>query len=344
MHVSGLWLQNFRNFTDKQWQFSSGLNIFSAPNGSGKSNLIEALALLSHGASWRAKQTDELIEWGQELARVQAKVVLPDTELKLEQMYTHGKLQGKTTNKRLYRVNGVSRRAQDAVGQLFSVLFTPEDMEMFQIGPSARRRQLDQLLDQVFPQYRYARRQYEQALKRRNRLLQNLKEGKASRTDFFMWDRLLVEHGETIHTHRSQFLHWLNDQPGVREEYKIIYDHSVISEARLKQYEHAEVGTGYTLVGPHKDDVMIEVQRGGEWRNIERFGSRGEQRLALVWWKLSEVEFIQRERSETPVLLLDDVFSELDTMNQGLIELAAQKAQAIITTVESEYPSLLAEG
>lgn len=303
--------------------------------------MIEALALLSSGDTWRAKKTDELIQWNEELARVQGKVVLQDEdELRLEQLFTHGQLQGKSTNKRLYRVNGVKRRASDAVGQLLTVLFTPEDMELFQGGGSGRRRLLDLLLDQVFPNYRYARKQYEKALRRRNKLLSQLKDGMAERADFFYWDRLLIEHGETLHTYRQDFLHWLGQQTGVREAYQIEYDHSIISEKRLHQYESAEIGAGYTLVGPHKDDVVIKVERGGEWRDLERFGSRGEQRLALVWWKLAEVEYIEQQRRETPVLLLDDVFSELDEGNQQLITLAAQKSQAIITTVEEGFTPL----
>lgn len=352
MRISGLWLQHFRNVNDHTWKFQPGLNIFSAPNGSGKSNLIEALSLLSSGSSWRAKTTDEVIQWDEELARIQSKIdLLQNTkqkstddlkidELKLEQLFTHGILQGKKTTKRLYRVNGVNRRAGDAIGQLLSVLFTPEDMELFQSGGSARRRLLDGMLDQVDPAYRRARQNYEKALRRRNRLLRSLREGEASRQDFFYWDHLLIENGAVIHNARSEFLHWLDTQSGFKEDYQIEYDHSVISEARLLQYERAELASGYTLVGPHKDDVIVRVKRGGDWRNIERFGSRGEQRLALVWWKLSEVQYLEMKRGEIPVLLLDDVFSELDDANQQIIEEAASRSQAIITTVEEGYPSL----
>ncbi len=341
MIISGLWLQHFRNISDHTWSFEPGLNIFTAHNGSGKSNLIEALALLSIGQSWRIKQTDELIEWDEELGRVQAKIVLKDgEEKKLEQLFTHGLIQGKRTNKRLYRVNGVNRRASDATGQLLTVLFTPEDMELFQSGGGARRRLLDTLLDQVSVEYRRARKNYEKALRRRNSLLRSLREGEASRQDFFYWDRLLIENGAVIHDHRQDFLRWLDQQPGFKEEYQIEYDHSIISEERLQKYERAEVSSGYTLVGPHKDDVIVRVLRGKEWRNIERFGSRGEQRLALAWWKLSEVRYLEEKREELPVLLLDDVFSELDEANQQLIEEAASRSQAIITTVEDGYPSL----
>lgn len=261
-------------------------------------------------------------------------------ETKLEQLFTHGILQGKKTNKRLYRVNGVSRRASDATGQLLTVVFTPEDMELFQSGGTARRHLLDTLLDQVSIEYRRARKNYDKALRRRNRLLRALREGEAQRQDFFYWDQLLIDNGEILHQARAEFLHWLDQQPGFKEEYQVEYDHSIISEERIKKYERAELSTGYTLVGPHKDDVIVRVKRGSEWRDIERYGSRGEQRLALAWWKLSEVQYIEQKRQELPVLLLDDVFSELDEMNQELIQDAATRSQAIITTVEEGYPSL----
>lgn len=335
MILSGLWAQDVRSFTSQMWTFREGFNVVSAPNGSGKSNLIECVSLLSTGHSWRAGTTDELVRWGAELGRLQGKVLLRDgEEIKLEQIFTHGELMGKRTNKRLYRVNGVARRAQEAVGQLLTVSFAPEDMVVFQSGPSERRRLLDGVLDQVFPDYRHSRKQYEQALRRRNKLISQLKEGQADRYDFFYWDQLLIEHGEIIHHRRQEFIEWLTAQEGIREPYQVIYDHSTITKERIHQYAHAEIGAGHTLIGPHKDDVKIQILRGGEWRDIEMYGSRGEQRLSLVWWKLNEVRYIEDRRGDVPVLLLDDVFSELDKVNQEYLLKHTQHTQTILTTIE----------
>lgn len=343
MHVAGLWVQHYRNFSDRHWEFSPGLNVISAPNGSGKTNIIEAITLLSQGSSWRAQKTDELIAWDEPLAHVQAKVLTVSQEdLKLEQMYTRGSLHGRRTQKRLYKVNGVNRRSQDAVGKLLTVLFTPEDMSLFQAGPAARRRLLDELLTQAFPKYRYAHHQYEQVLKRRNRLLKRIKEGEAQRSELFLWDRLLIEHGEHMHAQRQAFLEWLNQHsdeseadPARTEDYHFSYDHSVVSVDRLEQYAFAEVAAGYTLVGPHKDDVVFEFRRAGEWRNIESYGSRGEQRMALVWWKLMELQFLKQHTDDTPVLLLDDVYSELDEANQARLTDQSQVGQVILTTADT---------
>ncbi len=335
MVITGLWLQDFRSFSNALWKLGTGLNVIVAANGSGKSNLIESISLLATGDSWRASKVDELITWDSELARLKARVELEDGEiLELEQILTRGIVQGKRSAKKIYRVNGVGRRAAEALHQLAVVLFTPEDMEVFQGGPDGRRRLLDQVLSQVFPSYRQSLKTYQQALRRRNRLILQLRDGHSTRYDFFSWDQLIIKHGEILHTHRQDFLHWLETQAGPREAYRVVYDHSIVSEARLHQYAQAEVGAGYTLVGPHRDDWQIEVQRGGTWRDLERFGSRGEQRLALVWWKLAELQFLEQHRQVRPILMLDDVFSELDPMNRALLLNASVGRQCIITTTD----------
>lgn len=334
MHVTGLQVEGFRSLGRRSWQFAPGKNVFVAPNGTGKSNLIEALSLLSTGDSWRADATDEFIAWEAAFGRIEAKVQQAHESVRLEQIFTHGSLQGHRTTKRQYKRNGVGRRRQDVIGDFLTVLFTPEDMDVFHTGPAHRRKLLDRLLDQISPQYRRARRQYEQALRRRNKLIMALREGEVDRYAFFAWDRLLIEHGGVMHDERARFLHWLGAQAGIREAYQVTYDHSTVTEARLHHYAQAEVGAGHTLVGPHKDDVQLAVKRGGEWRDLAVYGSRGEQRLALLWWKMGELQYLEERHHERPVLLLDDVFSELDPENQQYLRDATMHTQSIITTAE----------
>lgn len=337
MIVKGLWLQHFRSIEDQVWQFQPGLNVFVAPNGTGKSNLIEALRLLSTGKSWRTSKTEELITWQAELGRLKAHVLHADQEeAELEQILTHGQVQGKPTARRTYKLNGVGKRRADIVGELATVLFTPEDMQVFVAGPGARRELLDNVLSQTDRQYRQAIQQYDQALRRRNKLILKLREHEVDRRDFFYWDRLLIQHGEYIHQQRHEFLHWLTREPGIREPYQIEYDHSIISEARLRQYANQEVAAGHTLVGPHKDDWRITIERQQQWRDLTTYGSRGEQRLSLLWFKLREVEFLRHKIGEDPVLLLDDVFSELDEENCQYLLDATAGLQAIVTTVPGQ--------
>jgi len=354
MIVSGLWLQHFRSISEQVWQFEPGLNLFVAPNGSGKSNLIEALRVLSTGKSWRSTKTDELISWGEELCRLKAKVAKEDgEEADIEQLLTVGVVQGAPAARRSYKLNGVGKRRGDVAGELATVLFTPEDMAIFQTGPSSRRELLDNVLIQTDRQYRQDLSKYDRALRRRNKLILQLRDGEVDRRDFFYWDQLLIETGSYIHEKRLAFLQWLEARPGIRESYKLFYDHSVMSEERLRKYANAEVGAGHTLVGPHKDDWQIWVKRGGAhtkaadaavsssadsqtWRDIVTYGSRGEQRLSLLWFKLQEVAYIREKLGENPVMLLDDVFSELDEVNcQYLLE-ATAGIQTIITTVPGQ--------
>lgn len=323
--------------------------MFVAPNGTGKSNLVEALRVLSTGKSWRSAKTDELISWGEELSRLKAKISKQDGEpAEVEQLLTVGVVQGAPAARRSYKLNGVGKRRGDVAGELATVLFTPEDMAVFQTGPSSRRELLDNVLTQTDRQYRQALSKYERALRRRNKLILQLREGEVDRRDFFYWDQLLIETGGYIHEQRLAFLQWLELQPGIRESYKLFYDHSVINEERLHKYANAEVGAGHTLVGPHKDDWQIWVKRGGSthskpasaneqiWRDIVTYGSRGEQRLSLLWFKLQEVAYICEKLGENPVMLLDDVFSELDDENCHYLLEATSGIQTIVTTVPGQ--------
>jgi DNA replication and repair protein RecF len=337
MIINGLWLQQFRSIAEQVWQFEPGLNLFVAPNGSGKSNLIESIRLLSTGKSWRTTKTDELIGWEAELARLKTKVTHNSgEEIELEQLLTHGIVLGKAAPRRTYKRNGVNKRRADLVGELPTVLFTPEDMLVFQTGPAKRRELLDGVLSQADREYRRSLQQYEQALKRRNRLILQLREGEISRYDFFYWDQLLIQNGEYLHEKRQDFLHWLENRAGIHEKYQVKYDYSIMSEARLRQYANEEVAAGHTLVGPHKDDWQISIERGRDWRDMVTYGSRGEQRLSLLWFKLGEVEYLKATMGESPVLLLDDVFSELDEQNCRYLLEATEGVQAIVTTVPGQ--------
>jgi DNA replication and repair protein RecF len=315
--------------------------------------LIEALRVLSTGKSWRSTKTDELISWGEELCRLKAKVVKEDGEqADVEQMLTVGVVQGSPSARRSYKLNGVGKRRGDVAGELATVLFTPEDMSVFQTGPSSRRELLDNVLIQTDRQYRQSLSKYESALRRRNKLILQLRDGEVDRRDFFYWDQLLIETGGYIHEQRLAFLRWLEARPGIRESYKLFYDHSVINEERLRKYANAEVGAGHTLVGPHKDDWQIWVKRGPApdradnsdsvssdkqtWRDIVTYGSRGEQRLSLLWFKLQEVSYIREKLGENPVMLLDDVFSELDEENCRYLLDATEGVQTIIMTVPGQ--------
>lgn len=333
MIINGLWIKNFRCINERVLSFEKGKNELAAPNGSGKSSVLEALTLLTTGESWRIGTVDEVVTWGQDVAMVQGRFTANDGEqITLEATFTRGVINGRRTSKKLMKVNGVSRPPARAGSLIPVVIFVPNDMRVFEEGPDARRRLLDRFLDQVFPPYAPLRRAYQQTLRRRNQLLHRLKSGEATRNEFFAWDTMLIAKGEELHHYRQQFLTWLSNQPGIDENYQVFYDHSIITKQRLEQYAAAEVSAGYTLVGPHRDDWDIRYQRQGAWRSLTHFGSRGEQRLALLWWLLQSLRYLETQRQEKPLCLLDDIMSELDTNHQAAVTQATSHLQTIITT------------
>ena len=295
-------------------------------------------------------------------------------DTRLELVITTGVVNGEKVPIKKYMVNGVSRRQIDFVGNLRIVLFSPSDLEIVTDSPSLRRQYLNSVLVQTDREYRRNLLSYERGLRQRNRLLDVIKEGKAQRSQLLFWDQLLIKTGSYLTDIRGSYIDFVNEYVLNDFHYRIIYDKSIISELRLEQYKEEEVAAGSTLVGPQRDDFIVtksQISRrrqgyGGqanlksqdaeEWRDVSRFGSRGEQRLAVLWLKLAELEFLtERSReagsglakqdlasqdSARPILLLDDIFSELDEESRNIVLSIIDKQQTIITSAEEEVTQL----
>lgn len=348
MIISHLALQNFRNFSKSVFPFSSPVTLLVGPNTSGKTNLLEAIYLLATGRSFRAEIEREMISYGKEIARVGARV---GEGRDLEIILTSGEVAGEKAPTKKYLVNNISKRMIDFLGNLRAVLFWPEDLELVTNSPSKRRKYLDLVLFQVDREYRRSALSYEKGLRQRNKLLEKIKEGEASRSHLLFWDQLLIKNGSVITDKRMEFIEFVNSSKFQVTSYKLEYDKSVISQTRLEQYAQEEVAAGATLVGPHRDDFKFQVPRlhpptadfGGQanskfqvHRDLSLFGSRGEQRLAIFWLKLAELEFITQKTSESPILLLDDIFSEFDHEYRKHVLGVIPKTQTIITTTHEE--------
>lgn len=333
MVLKHLRLQSFRNYPLKELSFSDRTSLIIGPNASGKTNLLEAINLLATGRSWRAELESEMIGYGQELANI--KCWLANGE-NLEIILTRGEVMGEKTAKKIYRVNGVNKRMMDFVGILRSVYFGPESLEIIVNSPSLRRDYLDAVLEPLDREYFRASLSYKKGLRQRNKLLEQIRDEGKPRSSLFFWDRLLLENGQLITQKREEFIDFCNKQHEARDKktvlpgLKIDYDRSIISPARLQEYEEKEVAAGMTLVGPHRDDFSVSAKQ----RNLHTFGSRGEQRIAIFVIKLAELEFVSEKTKARPVLLLDDIFSELDHQNrQHLLEVIPHQ-QTIITTTD----------
>lgn len=339
MTLVSLAFQNFRSYPKRIWTFGPGVTCIVGPNAAGKTNVLEAIMLLATGKSFRAGLDREVIHWGKEVSTVSCRAGSGEDEVRLELMVTQGIVQGGKVPLKKYLVNGVSRRLVDFMGHVRAVLFWPEDLEIVTDSPSLRRRYLDTVLVQADREYRRNLLSYERGLRQRNTLLDRINEGSASRSQLLFWDQLLIHAGRHITASRAAYIAFVNQTVLADHRFFMTYDSSVISEARLLQYKDEEVAAKSTLVGPHRDDIAFfceephsSVPEGH--RNIRTFGSRGEQRLAVLWLKLAELSYIEQATGSRPMLLLDDIFSELDDEHRKLVGDVIRRQQTVITSAD----------
>lgn len=336
MKLERLTLTNFRSYEKKIFHFGE-LTIVVAPNGAGKTNLLEAIYLLSTGLSERASVTDEMIRFGKEISTISGVVEHNEERTELSIVLTKGVYMGKRTQKRRYLVDGVARNRSGIAGKLASVLFRPEDMRLIEGSPSRRRGYLDEVLSMAIPDYGRALSVYEASLKRRNRLLDAIRDGLARREQLAYWDQSIIKNGNIVTDFRRQFLDYLSGVETSFGSYLLEYDSSTISPARLAQYSDAEVAVGYTLVGPHKDDFVIKSEN----RDLMKYGSRGEQRLAVLFLKIGAMNYVEDKLKVKSILLLDDIFSELDQVHREEVVKMMSGRQTIMTSAEEDVVNLL---
>ncbi|HUD44487.1 MAG TPA: AAA family ATPase [Patescibacteria group bacterium] len=273
-----------------------------------------------------------------------------------------------------YFVNGVPRRRIDFASYLPTLFFTPLDLEIVSGSPSHRRHFLDDVLEQVDKEYQRSLTTYNKGLRQRNALLERVQEtGVRNDKLFNYWDELLIKEGTYIHDKRQEFLNFINEQKKQIFNCQMEYDHSIISPQRLEKYKNAEIGSGVTLVGPHRDDFLIQMDGGKidnrKWkigeedgslkidnpssivnpqrqpstshnpspRSLKAFASRGQQRLAVLQLKMLQLQYMQENIKSTPLLLLDDIFSELDEEHIELVSEMIGQQQTIITTTHQEF-------
>lgn len=338
MILETLVLQNFRSYTQATFDFSPETTFIVGENTAGKSNLIEAVGFLSSGKSFRAEKELQVIRFGAEVARIKGKVTGEETET-LEAVFAFLPSQnGEPYFQKRYLINDIPKRRFDFAGTLPSVLFTPEDLEIIIASPSIRRNFLDTVLEQTDREYRLALSSYTKALRQRNALLELSREtGRRNIEQFSYWDDLLIRNGQLITRKRAGFIDFMNQEDKPLLAFSVQYDHSTISSERLAQYEHAEMGAGVTLVGPHRDDFFVTIPVGADARDVRSFGSRGQQRLVVLQLKLLQIRFMEQALGERPLLLLDDIFSELDSSHIAHVLSLVGKQQTIITTTHEEF-------
>jgi DNA replication and repair protein RecF len=263
---------------------------------------------------------------------------------------------GKRTHRQLYNVNDNRRRKKDFVGQLLTVVFRPEDMRLIEGSPGRRRDFLNTPLQLTSRNYGHHLSQSEKALRRRNKLLSLIKDGEQSASVLTYWDLSLIKHGEKIQQYRRDLMEFINAQVESPLPMRITYRPSLISQSALDSHKRAAIATGFTLIGPHKDDFLILIDvsaKGGvadgratsqirstNFQSLDAFGSRGQKRLGVLWLKKAELMYLKQQTQQQPVLLLDDILSELDKENRQRVLELIKEEQTIITTA---YPALIKE-
>jgi DNA replication and repair protein RecF len=342
-YIRAIRLVNFRNYADASVLLSPGLNIVSGDNAQGKTNLLEGLSFATTGSSPRTPNDSEVVRWGEEFTRAEMRVVLGDAgdERKVSVGYAPGQ-------KKRLAVDGAPVRslAEYAAGAagVRAITFFPDDIRIVKGAPSDRREFLDSLLSSLRPSYARAATEYARAVQQRNQLLRRIREGLSSRRTLLTWDRKVSELGKTLLAGRSAAMPALDRffAGSVRalygpEKAAVRYSYSVTPEEyaqALTEAHSADIERGTTSVGPHRDD--LEIFLGGV--NLTVYGSQGQQRLATLALKLASREFVREATGDDPVLLFDDVMSELDEIRRGyLSEYFLGSTQAVVSTTNLEY-------
>ena len=336
-------IQGLRSYAALEATFGPGPQIVVGPNAAGKTTLLEAIVLLAWGRSHRTSTETELVRWSEELTRIEGR---SDAETIEVAFVRPG---GAGARKRI-RVNGVPRRAAGLIGLMRTVVFAPEDMLLVIGSPGLRRAALDQLASQRSAAYARDLSAYGRTLQQRNGLLRAIREEHAERAELRFWDGAFLDAGGAIVAERLRLLEDLGP-PLARAHAEIAPDEAGAARLTIRYATNApalpgesprealarrlvetadkEIWNGSTLVGPHRDDLVF----GLDGRDLAGFASRGQQRTAILAFKLAELDLLTEQDGRPPLLLLDDVFSELDPERRShLVRRIASLPQAFVTT------------
>jgi DNA replication and repair protein RecF len=336
MYLHSLMLKNYRSYETLGVKFTGGVNILQGKNAAGKTNVLEAIGLLSYGKSFRTQKDTECIREGRQSALVRGAVKKAQGELSVEALLS-------IEDKKSLKVNGEPvKKMGELFGNFIAIVFSPEDIKVLKESPSLRRRFIDMEVSKMRPAYFYELQEYQKALTQKNALLKSRIKEEQLRKLVSIFNEQLAEHGEKIIALRQQFLKRIGEAGreihaalSGGEALQLKYKASVPPEGDIKRslFERmdkslsSEIEQGFCLYGPHREDIAVYLD-GGE---IKAYSSQGQIRTAMLSLKLATLAIANEEFSESAVLLLDDVFSELDEARQAAL-LERISGQCFITT------------
>ena len=342
MKINNLTLTNFKNHNDLKIDFDEKTTLIIGNNGSGKSTILESIYILSVGRLKTSKYDRDLIQYEKGFCTVKANVQTKEDDLEVELQIIKSERFDNASIKKA-KINKVVKSIQYFTGVFNSVLFSPSDIQLITGSPSERRKYIDNILSQIDLDYKRSLNNYLQAIRQRNKLLENINKGFGGQNEIGFYTDQILNHGKTIQEKRSKMFEDMGpivskygkELNNKKTDLKINYHKNVMSEERLQEYKSREIGAMTTLIGPHRDDFEILF----DGHDISNFGSRGEQRSCVLSLKIAEMEFIEKKKDDKPVLLLDDIFSELDAKHQEAVTSCIENNQTILTSTST--PSFL---
>ena len=320
MIVKSLELNHFRNYTNLEIDFEAGTNILYGDNAQGKTNILEAIYLSGTTKSHKGSKDKEMIQFGEDESHIRIFIEKQEKQFQIDMHLKKNRTKG-------IAIDQIPiKKASELFGILNIVFFSPEDLNIIKNGPAERRRFMDLELCQLDKIYLSELAKYNKILNQRNKLLKDIYFRPDVKDTLPIWDMQLLEYGQKIIKSRRKFVSELNEIvtqihskiSGGREEMILTYEPNVtedLLEQELIRVQEKDLKLGQTTVGPHRDDMSFTIHG----VDIRKFGSQGQQRTSALSLKLSEIELVKKVIKDTPVLLLDDVLSELDSNRQNYL-------------------------
>lgn len=351
MRLVSLGLHNFRNIPHAAFSIGERLTVFLGDNAQGKTNCLESVFFLVHGTGFRETKEEELVLFGDKPSAYVEGVFLDDSG---KISCKVGLVKSETGYTKSFYINKTKKQLRQYKQEPRGVvLFAPEHIEMLTGSPDKRRSYFNKLISQFDYQYKKNLDAYERAVRRRNKILENFEDVIKLRAELSFWNELCIQNATYVTNVRQKYCDFLNSHPTIENKrFRIEYLKNEFNQEQLNKYEELELKTRRTMCGPQKDDFQIflaqkkdtkdkpDVTKALTGENVQKFGSRSEQRLALMWLKLAEIRYFQEVSKFDPILLLDDVFSEFDSTNKELILDLVRQYQTIASTTDLEIVQL----
>lgn len=334
MWISKIKINNFRNYNLQEINLEKNINVFYGENAQGKTNIIESIFLCSMGRSFRTNKDKEMIKLNSENAII---------EIEYQKTDRDGKIKIELGNRKNVYINGIKiKKLSELLGNVNVVIFTPDDINILKGGPQNRRKFLDIMISQLKPNYMHNLNLYLKTLEQRNNYLRQIREENKDENLLEIWDEKLAEYAVTISKYRNEYMEKIqekikkihNEITDDKEEIEIEYitecDNKENFLNLLKSRRKLDIIKGFTTKGVHRDDFVIYINK----KRLDIYGSQGQHRTAILSLKLSELNIIEEEIGEYPILLLDDFMSELDQKRRNHFLEKIDNTQVIITCTD----------